>query len=201
VTPEEAHTLVLAAHSLSIPVVVPVALKFADHSEWFQKSLAGTDALLLRLRQIMGESLRVRLASLPPAPATTGLVLDERGDPQATRVLAITQGEAFRDIVHDFVREHIVTLSSYSTVQAARDSWARWARRVSWAGLLLSAWQTAAAALVLCAKVLDWGWQTKTVMLTLVPTIVLVFGTFVSLLLTLRHHDRIMNARRAYDPL
>lgn len=158
--------------------------------------------MLLRLRQLMGESLRARLATLPPAPAAAlGLILDEHGAQRPVPAAAVTEGEAFRDVVHDLVREHVVTLSSYSGVLTARDRWAKWARRASWAALLLAGWQVTAAALMLCVKVFGWGWPTKAVMLTLVPTGVLVAALLSCLLFALYSHDRIMDARRAYDPL
>jgi len=110
-------------------------------------------------------------------------------------------GEAFRDAVHDFVRENVAPLRSYSRVLNARDSWTWWARLVSWTAFLLAGWQLLAGGIVLCTKVFAWNWTIKQLFLTLAPTAVLVGGMLAGFFGTLVHHDRIMDVRRTNDPL
>jgi uncharacterized membrane protein len=196
----EVLTLVLSAHVVSLPIVIPIARTYFDRSEWLHKSLGGLDDLLLRLRQNLGEALRRQLAAVPLPPARP-LLLDERGEQRPLPDLPAAEGEAFRNAVHDFVLENLVMLRSYSIAYSARNSWARWAKRTTWAGLLLGVWQLVATLLVFLSKVLDWGWTTRTLVGTLAPTVVLVASFVLCLVGTAINHDRIMDVRRAHDPL
>lgn len=194
-------TIVLSIHALSIPIAITAARNYGDRSEWLQKSLSGVDALLLRLRQTVAEALRAKLTAVPTTPGTSPFLLDTLGNPYATENQLAVQGEAFRDAVHDLVRENIGSLRSYSTVLGARDAWAWWARVVSWSALLLVGWQLTAGSVVLSVKVFQWAWTPRMLFLTLLPTATFVVGMLIGLAGTALAHDRIMDVRKTNDPL
>ncbi len=171
--------LVLAGHLGILTLSVPVTFKYLDRTEALSKSLAGTEALLIRLRQILGEDLKGRMDSLlAPRPS---LILTAGGEHYEEQPAQPT-AESYRDQLHEFVTENARVLIAYQRGIVARNGWTRWARLVSWASLALSAWEVLALfALAFVLKVknipLSDGWLLG----SFGPTAVALVGVFAGL--------------------
>lgn len=191
--------LVLAGHLGILTLSVPVTFKYLDRTEALSRSLAGTEALLIRLRQILGEDLKGRMDSLlAPRPS---LILTAGGEHYEEQPAKPTT-EAYRDQLHEFVSGNAEVLIAYHRGVVARNGWTRWARLVSWASLALSAWEVLALfslAFVLKVKnvTLSDGW----LLASFVPTAVALLGVFAGLSLALAHHDTIIRLKSEHEPI
>lgn len=179
---------------------VPVTFKYLDRSEAFTKSLTGTEALLIRLRQILGDDLKRRIdALLAPTPS---LVLTAAGERYTERAANPTTTEAYRQQLHEFVTGNSVVLLAYRRSLSARNGWTRWARVASWSALLLSGWEIVAAfALAFALKVKNLPLSDGLLIYSFLPTVLAIMGLLLGLGLASVHHDTIIQLKTEHEPL
>ncbi len=200
---DDLTAMMLAGHAAALLPIVAVFFRYTDRTDAFQKSLAGTDSLLRALRQRIAANLAERLKAIFENPGRLASpIVGPRGDSYAERPANIVESEAYREVVKDFVDTDIDVIVAYRAVQAARDSWCRWARVISWAALLLLAWEIVALAVigfvgkaggVNLPRWLLWG--------SGVPTGLGVVVFLVAAALTARRHDDLLDHRRVHDEL
>lgn len=199
-THPELVNVALSAHSAVFLAAAAAYYRYGDRTDLQHKTLTACDSALDRLctrvasrladhlRPLFGDRIAIPSLIVTPADGTT--YTERPADPTAS--------ERYAESVRQFADQDVDAVADYSDLRRARLAWCRWARRLSWALLLLLGWQVLAAATLLSDKIALLTIEDHLVYHTFVPTTVLLLTIFSAAALLQRTHDRITDTMANY---
>lgn len=201
----DAATLLLTAHgSVWIPAAAAY-YKYGDRTEFFDKTLRGTQSTRETIRDRIAENLGNQLRPVIREAITTPVRapnLNAAGTQYDEDLPEVTLGEPFRQAIRDFVSVDAGTLVDYRQIIRAIERWSKWAHRLSSCVLFL---------LVLATLIVFGAFLTPFFLnpasiapwwilpVFLAPTIIIVVCVFVSLCQVHFRHGSIIDVRQRYD--
>ncbi len=202
------HTsLVKTALGIHAPIIVAALAayyKFGDRSQLFERSLRGADAMISSiLARAAGELAEVlRPLFSPPSVVPTATLLTADGAVYSETATDPTSSERYLESLRTYTLGSSERLADYRRAVDWRRSWCGWSRRLGWVLLALVVWEAVVlGSLALTEWLFAKALLDSSIQLSILPTIVLVFITFLCAAGLARRHDQLMRLREKYDPL
>ena len=197
----DAITLALGIHGSTLLVAVGAYYKYGDRSEMFERSLAGTDNALRRLRRDLADRLAARLERIFAASVSVpSPLVDANGVSYKERPVNPVQSESYREGFREFIESNAQVILDYRSLLMCRDRWCRHAKLLSWAVLLLFVWQALTlAVLAIGVKLAGLALPDWAVKASVIPTIILTILCVAQVPFLLWFHDHILDSRKKYD--
>jgi hypothetical protein len=162
--------------------------KYGDRTDLTDKSLKGTKEAMDGLEAYLGRTLAARLR-----PSIERIVT---GDRSAESILKELSGEDFQSDISSFIDDDVEEIVWYWRLSHARTSWSSWARRISWAVLILSVMEAIfSAAFAVLFKIFNHPLTMQFAMVSFVASGAAVAFCFLSGGAMLYHHDKISKYR------
>lgn len=193
----EIVNLALSIHGAVLLAAIAAYYKYGDRTDLIDKSLRGTDEVLVKVRQLIADELGETLGAIFDEPATVEIVVaagtytELPGNPVGS--------EAYRDCIREFVETASNTMVDCRVLRSARDSWCFWARFLSWAILCLLMWELVSCGLIaVLDKAFGVAIPDHVVNLTMLPTVVGVVAVVFPFPFLLKYHDVISSFKVKY---
>lgn len=192
-----------ATHAAILVGAVAAYYKFGDRTDVLAKSLQGTERSIREMRRLIAEDLAETLsAKLTPASTVSTLIVESSSQSYVERPTSPFVGERYRDAVRSFVEEGTNCLVDCRGIVSLRDTWLRWARRLSWLILGLVVYEAiVAGALAFGDRMGVFALPDRVIQWASAPTVLGVVLILNHMVLMLRCHDRITDIRQKYADL
>jgi hypothetical protein len=203
VTHEALVNAAAATHAAILVGAVAAYYKFGDRTDVLAKSLQGTERSIREMRRLIAEDLAETLsAKLTPASTVSTLIVESSSQSYVERPTSPFVGERYRDAVRSFVEEGTNCLVDCRGIVSLRDTWLRWARRLSWLILGLVVYEAiVAGALAFGDRMGVFALPDRVIQWASAPTVLGVVLILNHMVLMLRCHDRITDIRQKYADL
>lgn len=192
--------LALSVHGGLLVAAVVAFYKYGDRTDLFDKSLAGTNAVLRALRRDIAFRLASRLQPVfdgASAVVEIGLV-DASGNPISEVSVNPVGSEDYNDALFDFVEGNDLSLVHYRLLLSTRDRWCWWAKSLSWAILTLMSLEAVFGGFLLWSKLVGRIVVGRILVGTFCVTAISLLCCVVPLIFLLSAHDRISELRKHY---
>jgi hypothetical protein len=175
--------------------------KYGDRTDLFDKSLAGTNAVLRVLRRDIAFKLASRLQPVfDGASAVIEISLvDAGGNPISEVSVNPVGSENYNDALFDFVEGNDLSLVHYRLLLHTRDRWCGWAKSLSWAILILMSLEAVFCGYLLWSKLVGHFLAGHLLVVTFCATAISFVSCLVPLIFLLCAHDKISELRKRYD--
>lgn len=192
-----------ATHAAILVGAVAAYYKFGDRTDVLAKSLQGTEGSIRELRRrIAGDLAETLRTELAPTSTVSTLIVESSTQSYVERPTDPFAGERYRDAVRSFVEEGTNCLIDCRGLVSLRDTWLRWARRLSWLIVALVVYEAiVAGALALGDRMGVFVLPDRVIQWASAPTVVGVLLIVSHMVLMLRYHDRITDIRQKYADL
>ena len=192
-----------ATHAAILVAAVAAYYKFGDRTDVIAKSLQGTEESVRELRRrIAGELADKLKADLTQSSTVASLVVGPKVESYVERPTDVFAGERYRDSVRGFVEAHASRLVDCRSLVTLRDTWIRWARRLSWLIVGLVIYETVVAgSLALVDRMGVFAFPDDLIKWAAAPTAVGAVLILIHMVFMLVFHDRIIGIRQKYADL
>jgi hypothetical protein len=203
VTHEALVNAAAATHAAILVGALALYYKFGDRTDVIAKSLQGTEESIRELRRLIAGDLAETLrADLTPTSSVTTLIVEPANQSYVERPADMFVGERYRDSVRQFVEIGMNRLVDCRNIVSLRDTWIRWARRLSWLILGLVVYELVIAGLLALGDRMGvFVIPDPAIRWAATPTVVLAVLIVTHMAWMHRFHDRITDIRLKYADL
>lgn len=192
-----------ATHAAILVGAMAAYYKFGDRTDVLAKSLQGTEESMRDLRRrVAGELAETLKTDLTPSSTVGTLIVERSTQSYVERPTDMFAGERYRDSVRRFVEDSTSSLVDCRSLVSMRDTWLRWARRLSWVIVGLVVYEAiVTGSLALGDRMGVFVLPDRAIRWASVPTVVFALIIVSHMVLMLRCHDRITDIRQKYADL
>jgi hypothetical protein len=203
VTHEALVNAAAATHAAILVAAMAAYYKFGDRTDVLAKSLQGTEESIRDLRRrIAGDLAETLRTDLTPSSTIATLIVEPSTQSYVERPTDVFAGERYRDSVRRFVEDSTSSLIDCRSLVSMRDTWLRWARRLSWVILGWVVYEAiVAGSLALGDRMGVFVVPDAVIRWASAPTVVVALLIVTHMILMLRCHDRITDIRQKYADL
>lgn len=192
-----------ATHAAILVAAMAAYYKFGDRTDVIAKSLQGTENSVRELRRyIAGDLAETLRADLNPSSTVATIIVEPSMESYIERPADVFAGERYRDSVRRFVEASTNHLVDCRILVSLRDTWIRWARRLSWLILGLVIYEAVIAGLLaLGDRMAVFVFPDAAIKWASAPTVLVAVLIVTHMVCMQRFHDRITDIRQKYADL